>query len=118
MAGRLHVRTKAERLPPAPFSQTPSTEAQRAFGQACRVVVHDEAGALVLVQDGVAYGAAGIVNYDGCAGQPLEITARWPEKDLEHFSIRRPPMRIRFNQDIDPFLHFIAGAIPNIHIGD
>lgn len=44
----------------------------------------------------------GIVNYDGCAGEPLEITTRWPKKDVEHFSIRRPPIRIRLNQDIDP----------------
>jgi PKD repeat protein len=44
----------------------------------------------------------GIVNYEGCAAEPLEITSRWPKEDAKHFSIRRPPMRVRFNQDIDP----------------
>ncbi len=44
----------------------------------------------------------GFLNYEGCAGEPLEIEQRYPEDGVEHFSLRQPAIRVRFSQDIDP----------------
>lgn len=45
----------------------------------------------------------GLIIYDGCnEGPPLKIEKRYPEKDIEHFLGRRPPVRVRFDQRVKP----------------
>lgn len=44
----------------------------------------------------------GMVNYDGCAGEPLEIERQWPKDKTQHVDYRKPRIKLRFNQDIDP----------------